>query len=655
MQPRPAMPDAGRAAGPRSPAFPPAILRLAGVLCIGIAATARGAGLDAPVQASWTRVPLRDWAERASDLAGVPVIIDRRLDPTTLITLDSRGEPLGAVLDRVAAGIAATSEPLASSVRIVPAAHRGICQAAEAARTAAIAKLPARMRTALGRRALCSWPAGAEPRRLVASAAAEAGLTVTGLDDIPHDHLPATALPPLALAERLDLVLAHYDRRIDWTAAGGAVVPIDAGLAQAADTAPAPRRPAQPKHRGPRDAAGGQQVFSLRLAAPLDQAIAALAGRLGLEHELDGPSLEARGIAAGEIVRVDVRNVGRDELLDAVVKPLGLEWAIDGTRLRVFAAAVAPAASAEAIGRILAHRDGLPSVHAERPAIDAALAAAGVDADTVAALWSEVERAVLPGVGSRLDSFLFLTGEPRWLGLRERFAEFLVLPGVTAVTPEIAAALAPYEGYVSLPGIAELTPESAAALAAFGADSWSAGVELPAITTLSPDAARALARCRALLVLPGMRELAPDAAQALALHEGVGLVIGGIGRLPVDVAERLGGCQSAQGLLLPDLVVLDSTTLARRLSRQDTIFLPAVRSLEPGIAATLAGRSHRIALDGLEELDTATAAALTTHPGELSLRGLRRISAGALKLLQARNDVTLPPTADLVIVEETPR
>jgi hypothetical protein len=32
-----------------------------------------------------------------------------------------------------------------------------------------------------------------------------------------------------------------------------------------------------------------------------------------------------------------VENVSRDELLDAVVTPLGLAWTIDGDTLRVFA------------------------------------------------------------------------------------------------------------------------------------------------------------------------------------------------------------------------------------------------------------------------------------------------------------------------------
>jgi hypothetical protein len=82
--------------------------------------------------------------------------------------------------------------------------------------------------------------------------------------------------------------------------------------------------------------------FTLRLEAPLDQALAAIAGRLGLELDLDQASLAASGIAPGEIVRTGVEKASREELLDAVLQPVGLQWKIEGRRLRVFAAPRAP-------------------------------------------------------------------------------------------------------------------------------------------------------------------------------------------------------------------------------------------------------------------------------------------------------------------------
>ena len=175
----------------------------------------------------------------------------------------------------------------------------------------------------------------------MAAALAEAGLAVEGVDGIPHDHFPAATLASLPLAERLDLVLAHFDRRILWAAdrgrPRGRIVAIDAELVaqSAGDTAPAvpSRRPAPPART-----MKVREEFTLRLEAPLDQAVAAIAGRLGLEPELDRASLAARGIATGEIVRAEVEKVSREALLDAVLQPVGLQWKIEGQRLRVFAA-----------------------------------------------------------------------------------------------------------------------------------------------------------------------------------------------------------------------------------------------------------------------------------------------------------------------------
>lgn len=298
-----------------------------------VPAPCRGATvLETPIRGSWTRLPLGRWAERISALTGVPVVVDRRLDFTLPITLESAGLPLAEVLDRVAALAAADVEVLASSLWLVPRAARGRAAAAERARDAALAALPAADRSRLAARAESAWPAGSQPRRLVAELATAAKLELAGLDDIPHDHLPATRLPPLTVAERIDLVLAQYDLRADWRPAGSRVMPLPA--APLGGTGP-PSAVPRPRPR-PRDEPAAER-FSLRLEAPLEQAVAALARRFDLQPTIDAASLEARGISPTEIVRVHVEEVDRSGLLDAVVAPLGLSWTIEAGSLRVFA------------------------------------------------------------------------------------------------------------------------------------------------------------------------------------------------------------------------------------------------------------------------------------------------------------------------------
>jgi hypothetical protein len=303
--------------------------------------SASAGGLDAEVRAAWTRVPLRTWAARASSIAGRPVILDRRIDPDLPVTLTARGEALRDVLGRVAADVGGSVDELESTIRIVPASAAGKSRLADADRRLRLAKASASARRILASEAAWSWAPAARPRDLVRHLADAAGLDVDGIDAIPHDHFPAADLPRLSLAERFDLVLAHFDRRVVWTTAAskpaGRIVPIDAELDPGAGMAVKQPRARLPSHKARADEV--RDEFTLRLEAPLDQTLMALARQLDLEVEIDRESLVARGIALGEIVRADVQKVSREELFDAILNPVGLAWRLDGKRLEVYAPA----------------------------------------------------------------------------------------------------------------------------------------------------------------------------------------------------------------------------------------------------------------------------------------------------------------------------
>lgn len=321
----------------------------------GSAAARAAVPLDAPLTASWQGVPLRDWGTRVANAAAVPVVIDRRLDPDTPITLDAQDEPLRGVLGKAASAVRGDVAVLASHVRLVPAGGAGPLLAAERARRSEIAKLPARQRPPLDAPRDWAWADGARPTELVATSAKRSGLALEGLERVPHDHLPAATLRGLTAAEAVDLVLAHYDLRAVWQAgpAGrtptGRIVGIGtdatAGSAVAAerpgDATAAQRRGDNRPPRG-RDGIPGKEPresFTLRAAAPLDELLGTVAKRLGLELALDRESLARRGISSGEIVRLSVADASRGQLLDAILEPLGLRWRITAGRLEVSAPA----------------------------------------------------------------------------------------------------------------------------------------------------------------------------------------------------------------------------------------------------------------------------------------------------------------------------
>jgi hypothetical protein len=335
-----------------------------------------------------------------------------------------------------------------------------------------------------------------------------------------------------------------------------------------------------------------------------------------------------------------------------------------------------PAPADPAVAAISARvrdRQTKPSVHDDQPAIERALAAAGVPPEAIIRLFAEVAQADLPGMSPSLDIFLFLTRDPEWLALRRQFAEFLELPGVTELDADRVRAFADYDGVVTLPDVTVLTPQSAAALAMFGENTWGAAVELPGVGVVDPDAAAALARCTALVALPHLRELSADTARALATHEGIGLVLGGLATLPPDVAAALAKTQSMQGLLLPDLEALDSEPLARRLARQDNVFLPQVTSLavpvakalrdneggglilpslqevSPDLARQLVGGGYYwLTLGGSDKLSPEAAAILADHTGQLTLTSRLPFSAAAAAKLAAHDGLlSLPHLPEL--------
>ena len=342
-------------------AKPVACLFLARIGLMAVAAATAMAGLagavgtDTPITAKWSGIGLREWADRVSELAHVPVIVDRRLDPDTAIAFDCQAVPLGDLLAQAATLARGELAVVRSSIRIVPPGKAAALSRAETARNAQLATLPPRQRAQLAERRPWTWAAGACPSDLVAASAAEAGVVMQDSDRIPHDHLPATTLPPLTLAERLDLVLAGYDLRIDWQGdhnrdpkrATGRIVAIEHGLAtktprrpdaeKTTDHSPGKRTAVVSKPIGDQQPAAGGDTFSLRVAAPLQEVLVVISARLKLRLDIDRDSLQRRGIALAEIVRVTVKDVTREQLLTAILDPLKLEWTIRDGTLHVFA------------------------------------------------------------------------------------------------------------------------------------------------------------------------------------------------------------------------------------------------------------------------------------------------------------------------------
>lgn len=296
--------------------------------------------LATPVTADWTGLPLRQAAGRLSEIGGIAVVVDRRLDPEISITLHATSDPLDEVLARVADAARADVAVYASHVRLVPRGGAAALATAERFRAEELKHLGTSLRDVVARKAAWSWPDGAVPRELLASAAEEAGIRIEGLEHLPHDHFPAARLPAGALADRLDLLLAHFDKRVAWKPLprrpgeqpAFLLVDLPAGVPEP------PATPQKPSPRPPRaPARPASTTYTLTVAAPLDELLTTLARRFDLTLDLDRAALTKAGVAPAEIVRLELKDASREQLLEAICKPRGLAWRIEGDTLSISA------------------------------------------------------------------------------------------------------------------------------------------------------------------------------------------------------------------------------------------------------------------------------------------------------------------------------
>lgn len=188
----------------------------------------------------------------------------------------------------------------------------------------------------------------------------------------------------------------------------------------------------------------------------------------------------------------------------------------------------------------------------------------------------------------------------------------LPLDGLTTVDAETAAAIAefspPRPGPTSglfLNGLTTLDVAAAAALAGFKGDN----LHLDGLTAVSGDVAEALAQYKNHLSLNGLTKLSDEASKGLAQHTGT-LHLNGLTTLSDEAAKGLAGYRGA--LLLGGLNSLSAEAAeALGRGRSTTLHLDGLATLSAETAEALAQR-ERLSLRGLVSLEPAAAEALVT-------------------------------------------
>jgi hypothetical protein len=306
------------------------------VLALPTIASAQGLPLDQPAQAAWDGAAIRDALRGLAKGQRVPILLDRRVDPGRQLTLTLTGEPLRNELGRIA-----DQQQLAVSL-VGPVVCFGPVDVERYPTLVAqikqqLAKSPLDVRTAWLRPQTAAWSELAVPRELLEKISQDAGITLEGLDKIPHDLWAAAELPQLSAVERLTLVAGQFGLTFEIGEGGktARLVPIPESAARVRLPAATGTGTSKKPPVGP---AAGQKYKLTVKNSPAGKVIKQLVPQLGLELKLDQQAIDAAGISLDKLIGFEVNDVPLDELLDAMLKPAGLGYRRDGKVLEVFPA-----------------------------------------------------------------------------------------------------------------------------------------------------------------------------------------------------------------------------------------------------------------------------------------------------------------------------
>jgi hypothetical protein len=205
------------------------------------------------------------------------------------------------------------------------------------------------------------------PKELLGRLGAENGISIAGLEEIPHDLWAKADLPPMSFVDRLTLVAAQFDRTFALEPSGKSVrlVPLPRHVTLHRSYAPgsaapdilasqltkvAPRAKVETAggkvsvdaraedhdliealilKRNAKQPAGpaGKKVHTLNVKdVPVRRLLAELGRQMDWDVRLDEPAIQEAGISLDMLVSVNVKEVTSDELLRAACEPAGLEF-----------------------------------------------------------------------------------------------------------------------------------------------------------------------------------------------------------------------------------------------------------------------------------------------------------------------------------------
>ena len=327
----------------------------------------------------WDQVPLGEGLQRIAANYSAAILLDRRVDPTTRLTLDTQDADVIETVQQAAAAAGLGMTQVGTLYYVGPPQTTDGLRTLAALRGEEIARVPSGRAEVVVKRSLV-WPRLVEPRALVANVVTQRGWQIVGGEKIPYDLWPAGSLPAMTLAEQLTVLLSGFELTFRVGPANKTIeiLPIAEPLPLISRRYPL-RYPAADAERlqqqfpnlrlqvqgdaaavearledheelaewlaGPQSraavrppAAPGRQVYTLRVEEqPVRAVLNTLVQRLKWQVNFDETALNAAGLSLDKRVSFDVKDASQEELLRAVLRPAGLDFRREGERIEIVA------------------------------------------------------------------------------------------------------------------------------------------------------------------------------------------------------------------------------------------------------------------------------------------------------------------------------
>jgi hypothetical protein len=266
------------------------------------------------------------------------VFVDRRVDPNMRVSLDIETESVEEVIAAIAAAQNLGVVRLAQLVYLGPSSAADQLRAISIARSQEVARLPAEARASLTRKQKISWPRLGEPRGAITAIVEHHGWQLANADAIPHDLWSAGGLPEMTLAEQLTVLLVGFDLSFELRPNDRSIeiVPVK-GVRKLPSASATTKRSVAPQN-ATHVKTDVKQLYTLRVQEqPVGAVLQQLSKRLHWAIQIDEDAIKAAGKSLDKRVSFSVENADQEHLLEALLKPAGLDYQLVGEQVRIVA------------------------------------------------------------------------------------------------------------------------------------------------------------------------------------------------------------------------------------------------------------------------------------------------------------------------------